>query len=377
MQSDIESGAYRMYADYQMVKYYYYAALSFWTRFFDEHQVDIVIHTKEYHGFAYDCCDIVARKRGIKCFHFIRAGYNNTISIYTHNHLIPILDESCVDIKYLLQSQHDKDTVPPSVEYKSFLRRMLYAVGGNLLEDFAMRLVKWNWSPRSIMRKRAKIYWSDKFFGYVKLQCAKKYMESLIKEVDYKKKYVCYFLHFEPEASMQVSTILGCQLVIIKMLSETLPDGWCVYVKEHPVQFDTNNDPAYYHMFDAPLFKTKKFYRKLGSIPNVYLVDYNIKSEYLIKNSQAVASIAGTVLFESVLIGKPVLAFSELNPVAYMRDAFSIHSFHECKAAMDKIKNGFIPYYNDAEEIIRRYVFSGEYMESNIMKLLQSECNDT
>lgn len=64
-------------------------------------------------------------------------------------------------------------------------------------------------------------------------------------------------------------------------------------------------------------------------------------SESLIDNAKAVASILGTVFFESVLKNKPVLVFSRLNPIAYLKDAFYISSFSECERAMEKLKLGF------------------------------------
>ena len=373
-QSDIETMAYRMFGDYQMSGYYYYEALSFWIRFFNENKVDVIIHTNPYHGYMYDCCDIVARKRGIKSFHMNPVGYNHTFTVYTDYQIIPVKRSEIKKVEYLLQSGFDKTELAPSVENKCLVRSLLYRIGGNLLEDFATRLVRWNWSPRAYARKRAKIYWSEKFFGYMKLKCVRRYMEAISCTPNFDEKYICYFLHFEPEASIQVSTILPNQLVIIKMLSETLPEGWTLYVKEHPAQFNVNNDTGYYFMFDAPLFKTKKFYQKINSFDNVKIVKQKVPSKELIDNSQGVASILGTVFLESVLKKKPVLVFSDLSPVAHMEDAFYIHSFNECKNAIKRIEEGFQPNYLDANEVIGKYVFKGEHMADNIIDIIKNEC---
>ena len=69
LQMNIESAYYRLYSDYQLDKYTYYAALSFWNQFFKTHHVDILIGTKPFHGYAYDCCDLIARKYHVKFFH--------------------------------------------------------------------------------------------------------------------------------------------------------------------------------------------------------------------------------------------------------------------------------------------------------------------
>ena len=143
-----------------------------------------------------------------------------------------------------------------------------------------------------------------------------------------------------------------------------------LYVKEHPAQFNVNNDDGYSYMWNVQFFKTKEFYKRINSMHGVKVVDSSIPSADLIRNSQTVASILGTVLFESVLQKKPVLVFSELSPVAFMKDAFCIHSYEECKDSIQKIFEGFCPEYMDADEVISKYVFKGEYLGENILDYL-------
>jgi len=379
MQMNIESAYYRLYSDYQLDKYTYYAALSFWNQFFRTHHVDIVIGTKPFHGFAYDCCDLVARKYHVKFFHVDWVAYHRTFGIYTSEtanrfQLVPVHSHQCAEVSYLLESDFDKTKNPPTRLQKSFFRRLMYGIGGNLLEDFAVRFLHQNWEPQRLDRKRRKIYWSDKFFGYRKQRKTQKYLQSLFVRPDADAKYICYLLHVEPEATVQNCTVIENQLVLIKMMSEVLPDGWCIYVKEHPAQFDMNNDVGYYHMWDGQFFKTKMFYEKLASIPHVKIVPTEMPSGELVDHAQAVASITGTVLLESVLKKKPVLVFSELTPVTFMEDAFFIQSFDDCKRAMEKIAAGFRPEYRDADAMVQRYTFQGEYVADNIVALLHQEC---
>ena len=383
MQMNIESGFYRLYADYQLDKFSYYAALSFWNQFFKKNKVDIVIHTKMYHGYAYDCCDLVAKKYKVPYFHIVWIGYNRTFGVYTTDgfsprfKLIPIFDNNCLNVQYLLESNFDKTGLRPSIEKKNLFRKLLYRIGGNLLEDFVMRLMTWNWKPRSLDRKRKKIYWSDKFIGWLSLKNTAKYVRKISCKPDYSSKYICYFMHFEPEASIQNCTILESQLVIIKMLSDALPEGWELYVKEHPAQFNVNNDDGYSYMWNVQFFKTKGFYQRIASMHGVKFINSEISSGELLKHSQAVASILGTVLLESVLQKKPVIVFSELYPVAFMRDALTIHSYDDCKNAIKKIAEGYQPEYMDADEVISKYVFKGEYVAGNILKLLDGVFFDT
>ena len=379
LQINIESAYYRLYSDYQLDRYTYYAALSFWNQFFQENHVDFVLQMKPFHGYAYDCCDLIARKNHIKSIHVNWMGYNKSFGFYaaqTMNRFkpLPVFSHRCPNIAYLLHADYDKTKNPPTSIKKSPFRRLMYRMGGNLLEDFMRRLLRNNWAPQNLDRKRRKIYWSEKFFGYWKQKRVQRYLQSLFQQPDHEEKYVCYFLHVEPEATIQNSTVIDSQLVVLKMLSEALPEGWLIYVKEHPAQFDINNDTGYYHMWDGQFFKTKLFYKKLASIPHVKIIPTEVPSGEIVDHAQAVASITGTVLLESVLKKKPVLVFSELTPVTFMEDSFFIQSYDDCKQVMEKIAAGFQPEYSDADAMVQTYSFQGEYVAENVVELLHQEC---
>ncbi len=252
---------------------------------------------------------------------------------------------------------------------------MLYNIGGNLLEDFFNCLCKMNFKPRSIARQRAKISWIDKFIGYLKTKSIHDYVKKIGVNPDYlHDKYIYFALHFEPEASIMARTVLESQLTIAKMISDCLPKGWVLYVKEHPSQFIINNDQNYSFFTQIPTFKSKIFYDYLLSMKNIRFIKANTSSEKLIEHSQAVVSITGTILFESVLNQKPILVFSELQPTSKLKGAFCVQSFDECKRAIQIIQKGYQPDYNDKNEIMKKYVFKGEHMADNLMGLLYDEC---
>ena len=123
LQMNIESAFYRLYGDFQLDKYSYYAALSYWNDFFKRHRVDFVIHTKPFHGYAHDCCDLVARERNVKFFHVQYIGYNKSYGFYTAEtisrfKLLPVFDHRCINIPYLLDSGFDKTKSEPSSRRK-------------------------------------------------------------------------------------------------------------------------------------------------------------------------------------------------------------------------------------------------------------------
>lgn len=364
--------------DYQLDKYYYYAGLSFWLSFFERHNVDFVISTTMKHGFIWDICCEIAEKRGISSFYINPGGYNDMWYFSYKGIPYHSFSNKTSDVEYFMYSKYDKTTLPKKNSKKNLCRRILYALGGNLLEDFCVRLIHWDWTPMSVWKYKYKATWLDKFIGNCHLNNTERYLKKKSKHNNYvlNVSYIFYALHFEPEATIQVRTVLESQLVVIKLLSEAAPQGWKVLVKEHPAQFRHNNDEGYGFMIETPRFKNKKFYDKLLEMSNVEIVDWRIPSNEMIKHSKAVASITGTVCWEGVLAKKPVLMFSDIDPLAHASEVFNIHSYGECASALKKIYKGFVPKYKDVGEIVHEYYFKGEFMADNIYELLKERCLD-
>ena len=143
-------------------------------------------------------------------------------------------------------------------------------------------------------------------------------------------------LHFQPEKS---SSPWGGhfvnQYLIIDMLSKALPHGWKIYVKDHIAQYTS---PA-----TGEPFRDKTFYDDIRKLHNVEIIPMEYSSFDLIEKAQAVASIAGSVLWEAVLRGKPALAFGVghhcwcggCEGVFYTPDTESL------KEALNKIQSGY------------------------------------
>lgn len=123
-------------------------------------------------------------------------------------------------------------------------------------------------------------------------------VEDLYDEYDTSKPFVFYPLHYEPEiAVLLLSSFDGDQIQIIKRLARSLPVGMYVYVKEHPQM--------------AP-FRPRRFYKELKKIPNVKLIRPEIVSFDIIRHASLVAIISGSVGWEAILFGKPVITFGEV-----------------------------------------------------------------
>ena len=90
---------------------------------------------------------------------------------------------------------------------------------------------------------------------------------------------------------------------LIRQVAISLPSGMSLVVKEHPIMLGR---------------RTKKYYEKLKSLPNVKLINPNILTNDVInnKNCELVTVVSGTSGFEAALLGKKVIQFS--NNVTHM-----------------------------------------------------------
>lgn len=109
-------------------------------------------------------------------------------------------------------------------------------------------------------------------------------------------KYVYFPLHLQPELTTSIlGGIFSDQLTAIEELSCQLPEGWTIYVKENPKQTEA--------------MRGEYFFNRLRSIRNVKYLDSSWDTYDLIRNSQFVSTIAGTVGWEAISGGKNVLIF--------------------------------------------------------------------
>ena len=89
---------------------------------------------------------------------------------------------------------------------------------------------------------------------------------------------------------------------MLKILSASLPDGWLVYVKEHPAQWLKRG-------FNFAASRYRGYYEKISKIKNVRLVPVQTDTYSLMRGAEAVATVSGVPGTEAILRQKPVLIF--------------------------------------------------------------------
>lgn len=119
--------------------------------------------------------------------------------------------------------------------------------------------------------------------------------------------YFVFFLHYQPERStLPEGYDFVDQFYTIKVLSDLLPEGMKLLVKEHPSNFTRTSEVKTRTLYN---------YRQLNELENVVICSMHTDNFDLMDNAKAVATITGTVAVEAYARKTPVIIFgrSHLN----------------------------------------------------------------
>lgn len=119
------------------------------------------------------------------------------------------------------------------------------------------------------------------------------YMENKDFKYNAKYRYIYFPLQIQPEASTASrAPFYMNQLATIETISKSLPLGYKLITKEHPLAIGMNG---------------LHFYKKVKTLPNVEFINNKVSGKEIIKLADLVISFGGTTLFESILEGKKIL----------------------------------------------------------------------
>jgi hypothetical protein len=156
---------------------------------------------------------------------------------------------------------------------------------------------------------------------------------SLCKEPEQNEKYIYLALAGQPErTSNPQGGVFAYQILIANIIVNSLPDGWVLYIKEHPNQF---------HPFmHVNMYRDENYYKLLSENKRIKLIRTNYDPFALIDNAKAVASISGTTGIEGIIRNKPALIFGE---PWYIKcpGVFKINNLIECQKAISTILNNY------------------------------------
>ncbi len=154
-------------------------------------------------------------------------------------------------------------------------------------------------------------------------------------------RYVLYPIHFQPEASTLVQAPMYLdQVALVEDIAKSLPVGHWLYVKEH-----VSNRGR----------RSLDFYARLRDTLGVRLLGPDEDTWALIRNASAVAVITGTVGWEGLLFGKPVITFG---------DVF----YNECGLTYQA---GLLP-KDRWQEVFRRAISQHEHDETQLLEFVSA-----
>lgn len=160
-----------------------------------------------------------------------------------------------------------------------------------------------------------------------------KQVDKLEENADLNRKYYFFALHLQPEATtLPNGGTFADQLMAIRMLVKNLPDDTYLYVKEHPSYWIQKG-----RLESVYESRSIDFYRQIKSLKKVKLVKHTYSSLDLLKNCAAVVTVTGTVGFEALFLGKPVLILGHTFYENYSY-AFPVKTAQECRDAIAQIE---------------------------------------
>jgi len=154
-----------------------------------------------------------------------------------------------------------------------------------------------------------------KFLELLKKKYRQNFIDkNLIKKLHYDTPFIYYPMFAEPEKVILLGAPFWTnQLEIIKQISKSIPIGYSLFVKEHPMMFI--------------LWRKTSFYKEIRSLPNVVLIHPSVSSDELMENCSLVISTAGTSALESIFHGKSAITFVDtgLDMIPYVHVLESIN----------------------------------------------------
>ena len=132
----------------------------------------------------------------------------------------------------------------------------------------------------------------------------KKYQEKT-KSFQMPERFGSFLIQYQPErSSLPEGYLFSQQLLAIRKLSENLPEGIRLVVKEHPHMKSSLNLTS-----NQSGVRSDSFYEAIASMHNVDLAPIETDSIQLIEKGLFVSTLTGKIGIEAILRNKPVLAF--------------------------------------------------------------------
>jgi hypothetical protein len=168
--------------------------------------------------------------------------------------------------------------------------------------------------------------------------------------------YAFFPLQTEPEISLLLwAPYKTDQINAIKQAAKSLPIGYWLYVKEHPLMV---------------AYRPREFYETIKKIPNVKLIDPAISGYQLLKNTKLVITITGTLGWEASMLKIPVVSMGDIyyNCLSFVKNC---RAYEDLPFMVQEQLNNFT--YNENELLTYMACILEESAELNYPYLWEQE----
>ncbi len=321
-------------------KHLYYNMLQYWYGVLKKYKPDIIIHQIIPHDICNYLIYELAHLLDIKTIVLEVTLVSNRLLIHTnfwkgsddlHKEIQKNKNKnfSLKDLSKDLQEYYELQTDPRRDATPAFLDIMKNRFSGRNLFLRRLKRLKNSIKNGTILKTIGESI--NRRLG----QNLKKEYKSVQIKPNFNKKFIYVALAVQPECSTSpLGDIFVDQILMIEILSASLPPNWTIYVKEHPIQWLRWG----LIFFD---YRYRGYYKKIAKLKNVKIIPIETNAYALINKSQAIATVAGRAGWEAILRGKPTIVFG----YPWYRDCseiFRVKDVKSCKKALEKIANGFI-----------------------------------
>ena len=168
-------------------------------------------------------------------------------------------------------------------------------------------------------RKKYKV-----FFNTIYMSLKKRYRSIFINKNLNKdlgnEKFIFFPLVVDPERSLLIDAPFYTNLIeLITNIVKSLPIGYKLYVKEHPIM-------------NARDWRPISFYKQIMSLPNVKMIHPSIPPQEILQKCSLVITLGSTAGFEAAFYGKNTIIFtnslySPLKSVSLLKDIHDLPKF--------------------------------------------------
>ena len=170
-----------------------------------------------------------------------------------------------------------------------------------------------------------------KKYEHFRLKKLHKYLDSIVITPNLEEKFIYFAMHLQPErTSTPEAEIFEDQLMAVEILAKAMPEGWQLYIKENPRQFDKIGQIKSRH------FRDVEDYKDILRLPNVHLISMKISSKDLIAKAQVTATLTGSIGWEALQMGKGCIVFGNAWFSA-CDSIFRVDNVEEAKHAITEI----------------------------------------